>query len=1097
MTMRIKWDARLEILADAMLSEWIETSRSSHAPFGKVCVVVNDSATESWLKHYFLLVKQVPQVLLNLEFVRLQQFVNDWLQAQVHGIAPRERQPGLHPYSQEVMSWRIYQVLVQTETSGDFPELKEYVGDNEAKKAQRRFALAEQLSQLYDDYLNSRFQMLRNWETGEFGNTVKIPAWQIDLYRRLVAGNPNTYASDYACALQPGSNATEAIRHEFPKYLAVHVFDIPFMPEPTLRLLEKISEAMPLTFWNFNPLGDWLGETPSQQEAQRKLRQQLKKSVREQRDMLAAGQGPSSLESAFANFYDSPEERLLGILGPGARGLLGALCDDNYGDIEVLDHKPPFANLKELDSQPPISIHVCHSPRRELEILRDGLHNFFETHPEAQPQDVLVLCADWDNYAPIIDSVFTTDQKAEGYLPLTVAGGLTVNTPLCQSFLQLLEFRRNRFEVSAVFKLLSMPAIREKFGLNESSVEDLRSLVKTANIHWGYDAQDVTQILGQAPEESPQYTWRRGLDRLITEMLHGLPDTFYSLLDLPEPLGTIRPCGHVEGDRAEAVASLWQLVEALANIRRKLAPGQPRTAEELSNILLNDVLDTFYTVNDQTLKALNKIREAIRDVVANISLAGLADEMLDAEPFLAALTSHLGTLQPAMRTSANAVLFAPLNVSTATPRKLVWICGLNNGAFPRLGPKPAFDILGNNPSLFDTSLRERDAFALLKAVLGARAQLVFSYIGKDVHSNESIPPSVLLTGLTDYFAKAELSCRVYNHPLHAYSRRYFLPRDHAEAEALPPSYSPHDCRLAQALEAPSQDRLPITAFPLVSGTVTDIELEELISFYTRPTGLLLKDRLGIQDATGHFRKLYDEENLYSNTMGNPFVNDLFLHGSDLAAQEVVAHTAIELGKVPELSLANEFIGKIIGYHEKRNLIMYENACREFNCYTDQTHDTPLRMSEACRKYAEEPIHVEQTLEFDVSDSEVRLHCQLQTVELETSHGPARFVINDTAETVSAWIRHLAVNALEGGGDVASLMLNLDKANDNIFLPVAKEDAREKLAGLIAKACSPLPSDIPDFAKLDNDGDSLPNDYKQLAKFPRNFRGRTYNEKYGG
>jgi len=1090
MSMQIKWDARLENLADSLIDEWIATSRSHHAPFGKICVVVNDSATEAWLKQHFLLVRRVPQVLVNLEFVRLQQFVNDWMQAQVHGVAPKDREAGHHPYSQEVMAWRIYRLLEQAENNGDYPELLAYIGDDQSKKPQRRFALAEQLSLLYDNYLNSRFQMLRNWETGQLDAPAKVPAWQIALYQRLVAENPDSYASDFERALQPETDAALAMQHGFPKYLAVHVFDIPFMPEPTLRLLEKIAEALPVTFWNFNPLGDWLGETPSLKEAQRRLRQQLKKMAQEHRNLLQAGQTPAAPDTGFSGLYDTPEERLLGILASGARGLLGALCDDSNGDVQVLDDKPPFASLKAMSAAksaaPPISLHSCASPRRELEALRDGLHHFFATHPKAKPQDALVLCADWDNYAPIIDSVFGTDKDSQEYIPLTVEGSLTSDTPLCQSFLSILEFRRNRFEVSSVFRLLSMPDIREKFGLDENSVSALSDMAKNANIHWGYDEQDVERILGKAPEQQPQYTWQRGLDRLATEMLHGMPESFYTFINAQGLVGTLRPCGHVEGERAEALASLWQLVTSLAAVRKMLASGQCYTAEEISSILMHDVLDTFFAFSDKNLNLLNRIRQAIREVVADINLAGLDQTELDCETFLTALESRLGNQRSTLRTSANSVLFAPLRTTTATPHQFVWICGLNNGTFPRLDHKPTFDVLGNSPSLFDTSLRERDAFALLKAVLSARSQLTLSYQGRDIRSNDSIPPSVLLTDLTDYFAAAGLPCQLYQHPLHGYNRRYF---QQALANApLPPSYSQNDCDLAKALAAPKPPEPQVTAFPLTPGQVTDIELDELIEFYTNPHKMLLKRCLNISDPTGHFQKFYDNERLDAS-LPYDLQDELFIYGFGQVDKDIFAQTMVEIGRAPDCPSAAAAAELVLEGHDSRPLV-FANAQAAYNCYLDDSHSLPLQMSKACQLYEEAPAPEEKTIQLLVNNCDVRLHVKVKTVELETGAGTARHLVDWSDSDAVRWLRHLAVNAVGDGGNIASLVTNLSKVNDNRIRPVPQEEARQHLCDLLSLACSPLPPGFPDFQLAASQAADLPDEGKELVKTGKTYYDRT-------
>ncbi len=292
MSISIKWSASLESLADGLLRAWEDAASSAHEPFGKTCIVVNNIATANWLKQYYLVDRKIRRVMLGLDFVALPEFANDWLAAQVHGIAPRERKASLHPYSKEVMAWRIYRRLDKAEEGDGLEILRSYVGTEPQAAGRRRWALSGKIARMLDEYQDSRFMMLRNWETGGMDRPDDAPAWQKTLYRLLVAENDGTYARDYDAAFQTGAEAAEALRHGFPRYQAVHVFDISFMPEPTLRLLEKIAEALPVTFWTFNPLDDWLGETPSRAEAVQRLRRQLKR----QRTVLSQGGVPEEVE---------------------------------------------------------------------------------------------------------------------------------------------------------------------------------------------------------------------------------------------------------------------------------------------------------------------------------------------------------------------------------------------------------------------------------------------------------------------------------------------------------------------------------------------------------------------------------------------------------------------------------------------------------------------------------------------------------------------------------------------------------------------------------------------------------------------------------
>ena len=176
MSMKVNWSPRLEELADGLLEQWVELSKREASPFGKICVVVNDKASENWLKQYALLVKKMPRVMMNVDFVMLSEFINDWLEAQVHGVAPRERKAAMHPYSQEVLTWRIYRILSAAKEGGELDTLLAYLKKDEKNIAKRRYALSARLARMYDDYLNSRFQMLNNWEQQIVEG--EVPAWR-------------------------------------------------------------------------------------------------------------------------------------------------------------------------------------------------------------------------------------------------------------------------------------------------------------------------------------------------------------------------------------------------------------------------------------------------------------------------------------------------------------------------------------------------------------------------------------------------------------------------------------------------------------------------------------------------------------------------------------------------------------------------------------------------------------------------------------------------------------------------------------------------------------------------------------------------------
>ena len=102
--LRVYWSDHLERLADQLFAEW--EGMSIQDPFARICVVVGDFSTRSWLQRYFLLNRKpgARRILANIDFKPLAEFVNDWLALQTHGSNGEHRRPAEHPYSKGVLA---------------------------------------------------------------------------------------------------------------------------------------------------------------------------------------------------------------------------------------------------------------------------------------------------------------------------------------------------------------------------------------------------------------------------------------------------------------------------------------------------------------------------------------------------------------------------------------------------------------------------------------------------------------------------------------------------------------------------------------------------------------------------------------------------------------------------------------------------------------------------------------------------------------------------------------------------------------------------------------------------------------------------------
>ena len=1063
MSLTVFWSDRLEVLAEKLFKGWEDAP--AHDPFARVCVVTGDMATRNWLQSYFLLHRRPGRrrILANIDFTPLPEFVNDWLAATC-GKDGARRDPSKHPYAKNVLSWRIDAILKDQARNPDLAVPLAYVRRaKESVADRRRFELATRLAELFDDYLGARYRMLARWESGD------LPAgderWQAALYRLLAQEDPGTYTRDYARALGAAADPQAAFANGFPHYEAIHVFDVAFAPWPYLLMLRKMSDVVPTTFWNFNPSRDYWLDDATKKEAQREWA----------RTVLAALQdGDMPPETTPADMFETPDARLLGALAGGARGILAAQLDLAEGACDWVDDEggEAFASLRKLVPE----VHVCHSPRRELEAARDALHRFFDEVPDARPSDALVLCADWSTYAPLVSSIFGAG--GEESIPFALDGGVQETTPVTHSLEELLAFRTNRFETNAVFSLLGVPAIRARFDIGSDGLSVLRDMVRGNNIRWGYDDADVNDVLGVTPPgENYPFTWRRGLDRFVADALIGPREESESLVAVGA-LGRLRPCGAVEAERARLVGALNAFVTALAELRAFLK--KPHSIETWRARLVA-AIDGFYQGDGETNDELAGLRRAIVSATDDALVAravGRAPSRNDPVPgdvMCAAVLAAVKSVVRRVSSPGDVVRVAPLMIGSAVPARFVWICGLSDGMFPRAEHRPVFDLIGRHPTLFDATVRERDALALLKAAMGARGRLALSYVGRNIRSNEEMPPAVPLTDLVEWFTASGLAVKTYRHPLQSYSPRYFTKAEKPEL-ALPPSYSAanHDAAVALT-EARDDSAGTVVAAPFAYAASGDtvIEVDDLAAFYSRPNRFLARNRLAVSLSRPGYDRLEDEDSLEAD-LPRDLKRTLLLRGTDAVDVDEEAEQLVESGiTMDSAELASAVKAEAdAGEGYRQRPLKYKKAESAGFACADMTAAAALVAWED----GAEPVSYNVELEVDghhVVLTGCRREIKLNVLpEGRLAHV---FAFSDypaiyDSTKIGAWVRHVAGHAAGGDGFVTAMMCAKD-GPVRTYRPLPQAEAREILARLVAQAMKPMPLDF--AAALCNDDDLPP------------------------
>jgi exodeoxyribonuclease V gamma subunit len=742
-------------------------------------------------------------------------------------------------------------------------------------------------------------------------------------------------------------------------------------------------------------------------------------------------------------------------------------------------------------------VHVCHSPRRELEAARDALHRFFAENRDARPGDALVLCADWERYSPLLEAVFG-NRKRDPFPPVASWGAIRQSTPVSRSFADLLDFRANRFEVTKVFALLGVPEIRTKLGLDADGLETLRDMVRRNNIHWGRDAADVRRVLGDAAKDAKDgfakddpdcpFTWRRGLDRFMLDALLG-PDLAGGGTVSAGALGELLPRGSVEGDRARAVGLLARFVDRLADLRAFLRDAHK---PERWRTRLLQAIDDFYddTGKIGQIVSLRKAVDGVADAAVTASHGRRADEPVPGEVFCAAVLAAVKEGSHRLSSAGDAVRFSPLTPGAAVKARFVWICGLNDGTFPRKGVRPSFDLIARRPTMYDVSERETDGLALLKAALGARDRLCLSYVGRDIRTNKELPAAVPLIDLVEWFKSSGRPFRRYDHPLQTFSPRYFLPPDDPK-DALPPSYSAVNRAAAESLagrvgggEDPAV--FEVVPFPPAESGETVIDLDDLAFFCARPNWFLTKFRLQIPDGDDARDGLLEDDDELEAELPRDLANRVLVRGADAVPD--IAAKARELAESGISLPADELRASIEGRiqstesYRQRPITYKKDESDGFQCVGATAAEALARWEDSATVA---PFHVNLA----VDGRDVVVNGVRRTVDLDVSpsgklgHAFVFSIYSVVYEStkIDAWIRHLAGHA--AGATFVTAMLCAKDGAIRTYRPVPQAEAKRLLEGIVAQAMRKTKVDI----RATSGGDDRPS--PEMAAAIGDYEGR--------
>jgi exodeoxyribonuclease V gamma subunit len=754
--------------------------------------------------------------------------------------------------------------------------------------------LARQLAHTFDHYVVYRPEMVLAWEAGE-----EPDDWQAALWRQVrrrvgsehLAGRVRRYLQQ----------VVEAPDEVLPERLSV--FGVSALPPLFLAVLQATGERLPVHLFLLTATPDYIGELMPRRRIAKKARAAgttaAQLHLEEGNPLLASlGRLGRELQQVLLDLEVPSEGAFVAPEAEAACTTLELLQHDLY---RVISRKPEtgspqpslFAADHELASPVAlpdthtVRLHRCHSPMREVEVLRDELRRLLDADPSLHPRDIVVMAPAIEDYAPLTPAVWGAPPDDPGHVPYAVSDrSLRDDSAVIEAFMGLLELCDSRLPAPRVMDELSRASVARRFELDAEDLVYLERYVRECGVRWGEDAEHRRQE-GQPPHGD--HTWRFGLDRMLAGWASTPP--------AHELVAEVLPYGEIEGDAADRLGKLADYVERLFRFRRAVAA--PATPAGWSARLLS-LLDAFVRPDDDELWGWQRLREELLALGTDAAEVDF-DEAIGFDVVRWWLEQRLEGERSGHRYLSGGVTFCALLPMRSVPFRVVALLGMGVEAFPRRESRPAFDRVAQKPRPGDRSLREEDRTLFLEALLSARSHLHISWVGQSIRDQAMLPPSVVVAELCDWLDEAfaaqdgRLASQrlVVSHPLQPFSPDYFDGRSGLLSTSAP--YA----RAALAMSQPRSAPAPFFAHALPSEEAPEaVELDALARFFASPARELLAGRLGMRSAE-EVEPLRDREPLLPEALERyQIAQPMLAPAIDGVSSDVLWHALRAAGSLP-------------------------------------------------------------------------------------------------------------------------------------------------------------------------------------------------------
>ena len=377
-----------------------------------------------------------------------------------------------------------------------------------------------------------------------------------------------------------------------------------------------------------------------------------------------------------------------------------------------------------------MQVHSSYTVLQEIKVLYEELEKWAHSENKVlQPGQILVLAPDIDIYFSAIVRIFGQKESQFSYQVLDDKIGRSKN--LTSAFLNLLDLRRSRMNVEALFLLFQTPAFFRKLKLQPEDLSLLYSWMIHSDFRWGFDAKNRQELLQEEGFSVQKFqetgTWEAFSEEVLASWLEKGMDVSTSNV-----LGrciTVIQSLYLDLEECQKERSLFDWAQFLrCFLSAYFQPDYDSSHEKLEYEIIVEAIDLLSRSNSDDDK--NK-----ETVIAFSTVRKL-------------LECSLEEVQKRRNvTVQSTVLFATIGTVGTRERDAICLIGMNEHAFPRKQERHLQTklLLQHGYLCSDRfSLRDLDSYFFIESLLLARKLFFLSYQGYSFEERTVTPPSAII-----------------------------------------------------------------------------------------------------------------------------------------------------------------------------------------------------------------------------------------------------------------------------------------------------------------------------------------------------------------